>query len=100
MVVQWWEACSSEPAGAEEQQLTQYWLPKLERYAKQVWDRDTENFIRASQKGSKKSETKCGGLARAVKISPPWWSGSRSTLFTASQQHPEHTDQSLVSKTI
>ena len=58
MVFQWWEACSSEAAGAEEQQQIQYWLPKLERYAKQVWDRDTENFSRASQKGSKKSETK------------------------------------------
>jgi len=53
----WFELTSSEAASAEEMLRNKYWVPKLEKYTKSVWEKDTENFSKASMKGSKKSET-------------------------------------------
>ena len=53
----WFDLTSSEAASAEEMQRNKYWVPKLEKYTKAVWEKDTENFSKASMKGSKKSET-------------------------------------------
>ena len=50
----WYEATNVE---AEEEVTNKYWLQKLEKYTKLVWDKDVENYNKASQKGSKRSET-------------------------------------------
>jgi len=53
----WFDLINSEGASAVEAQKNKYWVPKLEKYAKSVWEKDTENYTKASMKGSKKSET-------------------------------------------
>jgi len=54
----WYDLINSEAASAQEIQKNKYWLPKLEKYTKSVWEKDTENYTKANMKGSKKSETK------------------------------------------
>ena len=53
----WFELINSEAASAQEMQKNKYWLPKLEKYTKSAWEKDTENYTKATMKGSKKSET-------------------------------------------
>jgi len=53
----WFDLISNNAATAQEMQKNKYWLPKLEKYTKPVWEKDTENYNRANMKGSKKSET-------------------------------------------
>ena len=52
--LKWYEATNVE---TEEEVTNKYWLQKLEKYTKLVWDKDVENYNKASQKGSKRSET-------------------------------------------
>jgi len=53
----WHKAIFNDIASVEENLKNKYWVPKLEKYAKNVWDKDIENYTHASMKGSKKSET-------------------------------------------
>jgi len=53
----WYEVVTTEAASAEEMTRNRYWVSKLEKYTKAVWEKDTENYSKASMKGSKKSET-------------------------------------------
>ena len=55
--VKWYEATNLEVESDEENPTNKYWIQKLEKYTKNAWDKDIENYNKASQKGSKKSET-------------------------------------------
>jgi len=50
----WFEAVSEEVEGDG---CNKYWMGKIEKYTKAAWDKDIENYKKASKKGSKKSET-------------------------------------------
>jgi len=53
----WHSVLNHEPATEEDMKVAKYWLPRLEKFATTVWDRDVENYKKESGKGSKKSET-------------------------------------------
>ena len=55
--VKWYESINQDVETDENNLTNKYWMQKLEKYTKTVWDKDTENYNKASQKGSKKSET-------------------------------------------
>ena len=50
----WHSYCNEEAVDAKE--TNSYWLKKLEKYTKAVWDKEVENFKKSGMKGSRKSE--------------------------------------------
>ena len=56
--LKWYEATNvSVEEEAEESLTNRYWIQKLEKFTKLVWDKDVENYKKAGLKGSKRSET-------------------------------------------
>lgn len=53
----WTELISNDLEQQDDSSFSKYWVPKLEKYTKAVWELDIENYKKASSKGSKKSET-------------------------------------------
>jgi len=53
----WTTLISSDIEQKENSSFSKYWVPKLEKYTKAVWDKDIENYKKTSAKGAKKSET-------------------------------------------
>jgi len=53
----WTTLISSDIEQKEDSSFSKYWVPKLEKYTKTVWDQDIENYKKTSAKGAKKSET-------------------------------------------
>ena len=52
-----WYSSLNEADIAFEDEVNKYWLSKLEKYSKAVWEKDVENYKKSSQKGAKKSES-------------------------------------------
>ena len=47
---------NSQTEGGDIEPCNAYWLGKIEKYTKGIWDKEKENYAKSNQKGSKRSE--------------------------------------------